>query len=61
MSVYMEKVFRFIILAFLVCFLFGCSNFATQKRSNFQKIASFLDYDGTSLSINTNTELNNTL
>ena len=57
----MEKVFRFIILVFLVCFLFGCSNFATQKRSNFQKIASFLDYDGTSLSINTNTELNNTL
>jgi hypothetical protein len=57
----MEKVFRFIILAFLVCFLFGCSNFATQKRSNFQKIASLLDYDGTSLSINTNTELNNTL
>jgi hypothetical protein len=57
----MKKILSFFSFLFLLCFVFGCSNFAPKKSSDFQKIAAFLDYDGTSFSINTNAKVNETI
>ena len=57
----MTKVIKLFFITFLLCFVLGCSNFTSQKRSDFQKIASFLDYDGTTFSINTTHSINKTL